>query len=309
MTETKTWHLKLISVIMAVLLWLFITNENVIIRQQAIPGVRLQAINISSGLTATYPEEVRVSIVGTPRSAREINAYLDLNGKEPGVYTVPVQVQPMPGTRVSSITPAEVRVEITEIQEYIFPVAHRVNQEPPAGFRVAGVDITPAKCVVRGEQTKINQVASLVTFLDLSSQQDTAALRTKVTALDRKGNPVEGIEILPSQVQTYVVIEKSQTYTVVAVKPTVTGNPPEGFTVGEIVADPSEVTLIGSEQALAGIESVNTKPIDLTGHNRSFRQEIELTPREGTRVFPDKVTVMIDISASGQQDKPDKPGE
>ena len=76
MTNAKNWNLKLISVLMAILLWLFITNENVIIRQQGISGVKLNAINISTGLTAAYPEEVRVSIVGTPRTAREINAML-----------------------------------------------------------------------------------------------------------------------------------------------------------------------------------------------------------------------------------------
>ena len=304
MANTRTWHLKLISVVMAVLLWLFITNESVIIKQQAISGVRLQAINISSGLSATYPDEVQVSIVGTPRTAREINAYVDLKGREPGVHTLPVKVRSMPGTRVSSITPAEVRVEIIEIQEYIFPVSHRVSQEPPAGFRVAGVDVTPAKCVVRGEMAKINRIASLITFLDLGGLQDTAAVKTRVTALDRNGNPVEGIQILPSQVQAYVVIEKSQTNKVVAVSPSLTGNPPEGFTVSEVVVEPSEVTLIGHEQALAGFESLNTRPIDLTGHNKSFKQEVELTPVPDIRVFPAKVMVMIEISGNAQQERP-----
>lgn len=304
MTKTRTWHLKLISVIMALLLWLFITNEDVIIKQQDISGVSLDVINLSSGLSAAYPEEVRVSIVGTPRTAREINAYIDLKDKEPGVHTLPVKVKPMPGTRVSSITPAEVRVEIAEDQEYIFPVSHRVNQEPPAGYRVAGVDVTPAKCVVRGEQAKINRVAALVTFLDLGSLQDTAALRTRVTALDSDGNQVKGIEILPSQVQTYVIIEKSQNYAVVTVNPSLTGKLPEGFTLGEVAVKPSEVTLIGSESALAGIDSVNTKPIDLNVHTKSLRQEVGLTLGEGIEAFPGQVTVMIEISAAGQQDKP-----
>ncbi|MGI6550688.1 MAG: YbbR-like domain-containing protein [Syntrophomonadales bacterium] len=301
MASKRTWHLKLISVVMAVLLWLFITNESVIIKQQAVSGVRLQAINISSGLSAKYPEEVKVSIVGTPRTAREINAYVDLNGKEPGVYTVPVQVRLMPGTRVSSITPEEVRVEITEVQEYIFPVSHQVNQEPPAGYQVAGIDVTPAKCVVRGEQARINQVESLITYLDLSSAQETVLLKTRVTALDRDGNQVKGIEILPSQVQTYVVIEKKQTYGRAKVNPSLTSDPPPGFSVSQVVTEPLEVTIIGSEQALAGIESINTKPIDLTGKDKSFQQEVELSPVTGITMFPTRVTVMIEINESVEE--------
>lgn len=297
MPKTKTWHLKLISVMMALLLWLFITNESVIIKQQAISGVSLNAINIGPGLVAAYPEEVRVSIVGTPRNAREINAYVDLKGKDSGVYDVPVRVRPIPGTRVSAITPAEVRVEITEIQEFVFPVSHRIRQSPPAGYKVAGVVVTPAKCVVRGGQDEVNRVSSLTTFLDLGSLQDTAALRTKVTALDRDGVPIEGVQILPPQVQTYVVIEKSQAFSKVVVNPSLTGTPPEGYKVGKVVVEPLEVTLIGSDQALAEVKSVTTKPIDLTGQDKSFQQEIELAPISGMSVFPARVTVMIEISS------------
>ncbi|MGI6513137.1 MAG: YbbR-like domain-containing protein [Syntrophomonadales bacterium] len=304
MNKTSTWHLKVVSVIMAMLLWLFITNENVIIKQQDVAGVSLKCINLSPGLSASYPEEVSVSIVGTPRSAREISAYIDLKDKEPGVYTVPVRVEQMPGTRVSSVTPAEVRVEITESGEYIFPVSYRVREEPPAGYRVAGIDVTPEKCVVRGDLEKINRVDSLVIHLDLGSLRDTAALATQVTALDGFGKPVTGVEIMPGEVQAYVVIEKVSSYTVVAVSPSLTGNPPEGFVVGETATVPSKVTLIGSEQDLAGIESVKTKPVDISGRNQSFRQEVELAAIPGIEIFPQQVTVMVDISAAEQQEEP-----
>jgi hypothetical protein len=49
MNKTSTWHLKVVSVIMAMLLWLFITNENVIIKQQDVAGVSLKCINLSPG--------------------------------------------------------------------------------------------------------------------------------------------------------------------------------------------------------------------------------------------------------------------
>ncbi len=298
MTNAKNWNLKLISVLMAILLWLFITNENVIIRQQGISGVKLNAINISTGLTAAYPEEVRVSIVGTPRTAREINAYVDLKGKGSGVYDVPVKIRPIAGTRVSSITPAEVRVEITEIQEFIFPVSYRIDQPPPEGYKVSAVEVKPAKCVISGGQKQANQVSSLTTLLDLSSLQDTAALKTKVIALDNAGNPVGGVQIMPPQVQAYVVIEKSQAFGKAVVNPFLIGTPPEGYEVGKMVVEPREITLIGSEEALAEVKSINTKPIDLTGYDKPFQQEVELESISGVSVFPSRVTVMVEIVGS-----------
>jgi len=287
--------------VIAVLLWLFITNESVIIRQQSIPGVRLNAINIAPGLTASCPNEIRVSIVGTPRAAREIYAYVDLKNKGAGIHRVKVKVRPMPGTRVLSITPAEVKVKIDEIQEFVFPVSYKIDRSPPEGFTVAGVEVTPTKCVVRGGQTEVNRVSTLTTFLDLSSLRDTAAIRTKVIALDRDGQPLDRVQVVPEQVQAYVVIEKSQTISKVTVNASLTGNLPEQYQVERVVIEPTEVTLIGSELDLSGISSVSTRPIDLTGRDRPFQIEVELAPIAGVSIFPSKVMVMIEVSGKAER--------
>ena len=112
------------------------------------------------------------------------------------------------------------------------------------------------------------------------------------------------VDIMPDKVQAYVVIEKVSNHVMVTVSPSLIGNPPEGFVVRDVTTSPSEVTVIGSEQDLAGVNSVKTKPVDLSGRNRSFKQEVELVAIPGVKIFPGKVTVMVDMAAAEQPQEP-----
>lgn len=295
MAKEGTWHIKAISVLMAVLLWVFVTNESVILKQQMVAGVKLEVINVSSGLLVAYPETVSVGIVGTPRTADEIDAYVDLKDKGAGTHQVEVEVEPMQGTRVLTITPAKVMVEITETREVMFPVSHEVEKDPPPGFQVAAVEISPTRCVVRGSRDGIDQVAALKIRLDLSSTQGTAAISSKVIAVDRNGVALAGVEVVPANVQAYVVIQELREFGQIAVTPIVTGEPMEGYEVVQVTVEPQIVTLLGKDQAVKAITAVNTKPLDITGKDKSFQQQVDLVAIASIDIIPKKVTCLIEI--------------
>ncbi|NLV17650.1 MAG: hypothetical protein GXY50_10665 [Syntrophomonadaceae bacterium] len=295
MAKGGTWHLKAISVLMAVLLWVFVTNESVILKQQMVSGVKLEAVNVSSGLVVAYSETVRVGIVGTPRTAEEIDAYVDLKDKGAGTHQVEVEVKPMQGTRVLTISPEEVLVEITENKEIVFPVSYEVEKPPSSGFQVAAVEISPASCVVRGDREGIDRVDDLVIRLDLSSAQGTSAIRSKVMAVDRNGLALTEVEVMPAYVQAYVVTQELRGFGEAAVTPIVTGAPAEGYEVVKVTVEPQKVTLLGKTQAVKGITEVQTKPLDIMGKDKSFQQEVDLTALSGIEAVPNKVTCLVEI--------------
>jgi YbbR domain-containing protein len=298
-TKQKTWYLKLVSVIMAVMLWLFVTNESVIFSKKDVTGVKLNIVNLGSHLTANYPDQIGVSIVGTPRQAKDIYAYIDVKGKGAGTYDLPVAIRPMPGTRVSSIDPASVKVELSEVQEYIFPVTYQIAQEPPAGYELNGVEIAPGKCVVRGGQRAVKNIVALEADLDLSAITDTSSLKVAVTPVDTKGKPVAQVTVTPSTVQAYVVVGLKRTLSQATVNPSLTGTPAQGFSLAGVEVEPRVVTVM-SQQELPKDTVVSTQPIDLTDKNSSFQQEVALVPPEGATVVPEKVTVIVSIGGAVQ---------
>ncbi|MGE5398623.1 MAG: YbbR-like domain-containing protein [Chitinophagales bacterium] len=296
--EGRTWHLKLISVLVAILLWVFITSENLVIAQKEVSGVKLTVMNQEPQVTVSYPETVNVSIVGVPREAGEISAYVNLKGKGPGEYELPVQVKPMAGTRVTKISPGQVRVVIAEIQEFVFPVTYQVTTPPPAGYQVAGVDVNPSRCAVRGSQEEANKVASLGVLLDLSAVTDTTSLRKSVRFLDRHGHQVTtDLEVVPDEVQAYVVIEKEQSSVSVTVTPSLTGSTATGYVVDRVLVVPETATVLGLAADLTVLQTINTEDIDLTGKDSSFEQEVALKADPKLTVFPARVKVMVEIKS------------
>lgn len=294
--RSGTWRLKVLSVIMAVLLWLFVNNQNNIFSQKTVPSVRLNIINLGSGLTATYPNDVRVTLVGTPKTDREIYAYVDLKGKSFGTHYLPVRVKPMIGTRVSSVQPEQVQVTISQIKEFVFKVGNRIQKEPPDNYSLTTLQIEPEKCIVRGSQRQVNRVQSLVVDLDLADVKDTASLRLPVIALDRDGNPVsEGISVIPAKVQAYAVVDKAQEMARVRVQPVVSGEPASGNTINKISVEPEQITLIGPPGKMEGITEIKTATVDASGKSASFEDDVSLAAPDGMQVFPPKVKVMVEL--------------
>lgn len=298
--KRRTWHLKIISLLMAILLWVFITNENIIFNKKDIPGVKVNVINLGSGLAAAYPNEVRVSITGTPHSAGDIYAYIDLKDKGVGDYDLPIEVKPMSGTNISSVDPSRVKVEIKEVRENIFPVTYRISTPPPDGYQVAGVEFAPARCIVRGGEDLVDRIASLQAELDLSQVMDTASISVKVTPIDKNQRPMpESLTVVPEKVQAYVIVEKKQTFSKASIIPEFSGALPSGYQTGTVVSDPIEVKLLGAANSVVGIENVATEPIDLTGKTASFEQKVKLVAPDGVNVFPAEVTVMVEVKTAG----------
>lgn len=298
----STTSLKVISVILAILLWLFVTNENVIITRKEIGGVKLVHVNLGEGLTASYPDKVAVETIGAPKKASDINAYIDLKGLEPGIYTVPVKVGTIRGARVTSIRPEKVKVQVFKVRDNIFPVTYQVEKSPPSGYKIEGVVIVPDKCLVKGSEEVVKQVSSLVVFLDLSARTDTISFHAPVRAVDARGRILrESLTLTPEQVKVYAVVAQEKESWKVKVVPTLTGKVPEGFTLGEVRVEPSEVTLVGDKMKMKDLGEVATNPVSLDGHTSSFTEEVSvITPKE-ISAYPSRVRVYVEVNTIRQE--------
>jgi len=304
-SKKNTTGLKIISLVLAVMLWLFVTNQNIIITRKEITGVKLNHINLKEGLKASHTDKVSVEIIGTPKKAADINAYVDLKGLEPGIYTLPVKVEPLRGARVTKIRPERVSVQVFKTGENIFPVNYRVQKPPPAGYTVEGIVTIPEKCLVKGPEEVMRRVASVVTFLDLTDQTETSSFYAPVRALDARGETVrDNITLIPDQVKVYVVVGQERTLTKVAVNPTLTGKLPDGYVLGDVRAEPAEVTLISTPGSQAPTFRVTTSPVSLESHTAPFMEEAVVIVPQGVSVFPERVQVYVDVKPVTQGENP-----
>lgn len=73
------------------------------------------------------------------------------------------------------------------------------------------------------------------------------------------------------------------------------GSPAPGYAVTNVVLKPDRIVIIGTADALDGIDTVRTRPIDLEGAAESFKKEVPLNLADTIRVEPPLRIVVADV--------------
>ncbi|MEN6325143.1 MAG: CdaR family protein [Syntrophomonas sp.] len=292
----KTIGLKVISVIFAVLLWLYVANQGELTASQDSLKVQLQYRNLTEGFSVKGPEQVYVKLWGTARENRNIMAYVDMAGLGQGSHRIPVKVEPVAGVILTSVRPKEVDVVINKLKEETIPVKSIITRKPPSGYELLDVIIEPDKCMIRGEQSAVQAVAEVVAAVDLGAVRDFTTLKVPLQAKDAGGRVInQGIRLVPDKITVYAVIGQIQSSKKVKVKTPFSGTPELGYQLGKIEANVEEVTVLGSQEQLEGLEEVSIRPVDLTGKKESFEQDSEIVLPTGLKAYPARVLVSVEI--------------
>lgn len=294
-TVNKNW-LRLASLFMALLLWFYVINQGDVTSAAKKTEVALQFYNVPAGLDVNGPEQVSVRIWGATESNSNIIAYVDLAGYDKGVYQVPVKLSGVKGALFTSVQPKQVEVTLEELSERVLQIKHEVDKNPQNGYNLTQVLLSPDRCLIRGDAEAIARVAAVVAPVDLSNVIDIAMLKPELRALDVNGKVItSGVEIVPSSINVYVVVEKKQLSKKVNVVPQYTGVIAEGFIAGDTIIDPAQVNILGDQGKVESINEIMTIPIDLTGRTGDFTQTVDLVQPEGVSVVPTRVNVQVKL--------------
>lgn len=286
----------MISIIFAVLLWLYVANQGELTASQDSIKVQLQYRHLAQGLSVNGPEQVYVKRWGTLRENRNIIAYVDMAGLAQGSHRIPVKVEPVAGVILTSVKPKQIDVVINELKEETLPVKYVVSRNPPYGYELLDVIMEPEKCLLKGEETAIRAVVEVTAAVDLGEAKDFTTLKVPLQAKDKGGSVLsQGIRIVPDKVSVYAVIGQIQSSKKVKVKTEYAGNLGLGYELGKIEISVDEVMVLGSKEQLEGIEEVSIQAIDLSGKVESFSQESEIILPSGLKAYPARVMVNVEI--------------
>jgi YbbR domain-containing protein len=198
--------LKAISLVLAVSAWAYLRfASNPIItahfEQQLV--VPVTTVGLGQDLVARYGEHQAVVGAVVPRDGtvrpEMLRTVLDLEGKGPGVYNVPLQVI-APKLEIHSLTPATVTLAIERIEERRFPVTIRYTGDPH-GTVVDGTSVVPSDVVLRGATSDLARVAGVrVEFpIGPAASRIDEMLRPQVE--DSHGAEVGGVDLSPNLVR------------------------------------------------------------------------------------------------------------
>lgn len=168
--------LKALAALIVTALWLSVAGQNRPRATATLRAIDVLLENLPPNLivTSTEPPLADITVRGPEDVIRELRipalrasdlvAIADLSGRPEGVHIVPLRLQGLPDD-VSQVPspPATVRVTLEPLRTRDVPVEVRLVGTPPPGYRVAGTHVSPAVVTLRGAESQIAALESIMT--------------------------------------------------------------------------------------------------------------------------------------------------
>jgi hypothetical protein len=202
--------LKAISLLLAVSAWAYLrfANNPIItahFEQQLV--VPVTTVGLGPDLFARFGDHQAIVGVVVPRDGavrpEMLRAVLDLEGKGPGIYNVPLQVI-APKLEIHSLTPATITLGIERIEAQRFPVTIRYTGDAH-GLVVDGTSVTPAAVVLHGATSDLARISSVRVEFPIGPAQSHLDEMLRPQPVDAQGAEVGAVDLSPNLVRVRAV--------------------------------------------------------------------------------------------------------
>ncbi len=166
----KDWLLKLISLVLAVVLWYFVGGEDRVDKNVMIP---IEIINLPRDLVISnqFKKEIEVTVSG-PRSlilemsSRAITRQVDLSSATPGTMVIENDNDHIPvprGITVQRVQPSSIILSLDKLIQKQFPISARTVGKVADGYYIKQLKMDPDVITIAGPLTILSQFDELFT--------------------------------------------------------------------------------------------------------------------------------------------------
>ncbi len=167
---THNWHLKLISVVLAAMLWMLIATETSSEIGMEVP-LEYRNIPAQMEITGDTTNTVQVRLRGSANilrdvSVRDVSTTIDLSRMRAGEKIVPLSTQNVQapfGAEVIRVNPSSVRFNLERTLTKLVSVVPTIAGQPAEGFEVGKVLVDPGKIEIEGPESRVSTLESIVT--------------------------------------------------------------------------------------------------------------------------------------------------
>jgi YbbR domain-containing protein len=189
---TKNPTLKVISLILAIILWLFVKSKS---ESEVGLVVPLEFFRCPSSLIVTQVSEdtINVRIMG-PLSqlerfpTREGRARIDLSNAQAGTNTfdiIPDNFNIPKALKITQISPSSVKVEIDRVMDKVVHVKAEVKGEPARWHRVTKIAVDPPYINLQGARSQLADLKEVLTEeVDISGLTETLEVEVPLKLAD-----------------------------------------------------------------------------------------------------------------------------
>ena len=296
----KKWQLKIICLLMAIVLWFFIINEQNPMSEGSYT-VPIVVENLDSQyITSNVPKTVYVRLSG-PRNTiinvgpSDIKAYIDLSDAQEGEMSAPVRIEIPAGTELKkqSMTSADIMVDVYTVRELAL-TPHLVGQMKNDIF-VSSLKVVPEKVVISGARRLVKQVEQAVVEIPIEDRIDDFSIMAPIRLVAADGSRIEGLEMTPWQSNIRISIGHNAVTKDIPVYVTTEGDVSPSVSLKEIKINPDTVAVKGDANILKNLSRIDLPPIDISGLKQDKKWKIIVSPVNGVIFEPDTIEVAVDV--------------
>ena len=320
---TDNIPLKIMSVAVAVVVWLIVVNiDNPI-------GTNYYTINDVELINKEYvessdtigkmcmPEQnqdsVKIAITASKKirdkiKVTDISAVADLQqavSLDTDPVMVPITVTcSVPGVSSNDIkvTPQNLSVNLDEkeTQEFVVNVS-RGDTKPGKDYEVGSLTANPEKVRITGPKTLVNKIDKVNATIELDGNTQDFTQDVNLTIIDKNQEALSDSEMNSLRIENNAkVVVTARLWKIrqgVGISASYVGTPADGYEVGSVKTVPDTISVAGSTEGLESLAENNnviTIPadsIDISGESQDVEKKISLN-----NLLPDNVKLTSDSS-------------
>lgn len=318
---TDNISLKIISVAVAVVLWLIVVNIDnpVDTNYYTVTNVELKNKEyVESSDTIgkmCMPEEnqdtIRVAITADKKTrdkirVTDIAAFADLQqavSLDTNPVMVPITVT-CPGVSPGDIkvSPQNLSVHLDEkeTQEFVINVT-KGDTKPGKDYEVGSLTANPEKVRITGPKSLINKIDKVNAAVELSGNTQDFSKEVNLTIIDKNQEALSDSEMNSLRIENNAKAEvTARLWKIrkgIKISAGYVGNPAEGYQVGSVKTIPDTISLAGSTEALDNLSQndntiiIPSDSIDISGESDDVEKKINITD-----LLPENVKLTSDSS-------------
>lgn len=330
---TKNLSLKLLSLVVAFLIWLIVGNVDNPVNYSLYKDIKIQIANedsvteidkvfdIVSDETVVIKVKERQNVLNR-LSRDDFTVTADMENLT-DMDTVPLTVtcsDPAVTWDEIEISPASMKVKLEQRKQSEFVVNVTTSGRPSKGHEVGRTEVVQGKTVqIAGSESMLNRIGQVVATVNVSGINADQRLKGELKIIDKNGDTLTEAQMSRLQIKDpdgVLLSEKTVMIDVylwdvmndVPVQVEVTGKLPDGYRLVDVSTVPVTVNVVGTAEALARLDGkiVLKDKISLDGATESFTQDFDinetLNENEELRLVADAAST---LSVSVQIEKSD----
>lgn len=320
--------LKILSLVIAILVWLVVVNINNPIGTKSFVISDVQLLNeayIDADGKMCMQDGNQVPIRVTVKAQRKILDKISVNDiravadlqqavsldTDPVMVPITVSCDRILQDHIT-VTPQNLslHLEDKDTQEFVVNVTTD-NTRPDRGYEIGSLTSNPEKIKITGPMSLINKIDKVTASINVDGVTEDVTQEKDVKIIDKNGEEFTDSDMSYLNVsKVYVTARLWKVQTNVKIKAAYTGTPADGYQVESISTTPNVISVAGSEDALYTLKDQNNtiwipgSAADISGRKSDFEEKVNIAEYlpDGIKLTSDSgedVFVRINILPEG----------